>query len=122
MSAQDDGALADLVFVFGQNAVAGLPMDLLIQMHQQTVVEHGDASGFDKFVALEHGRGKNDIEGLPFPRRTSSVNQGRRLSINSGGHAVGINLLVVRIEDLDFEQAHQEEAVVTLVVPGSLEM
>ena len=105
----------------GQRAFAARPslvVNLVIQVHQHAIVQHGEAAGFDYFAVLHHGDGEKDVEGLPFSRRPGNVNQGRRLAIDSRALAIRVNLLVVGIEDLDFMTAKQEDTIVAALVPG----
>jgi len=75
--------------------MAGRAKNLLVVMDEKPIVKDGDKRGlFD--LAVFEGRGKkDDIKALPLPRLSAGVDQRRRLAVDGGGLAIGINLLAV---------------------------
>ncbi len=55
---------------------------------------------------------KNDVIALPLPRRPGGVHLRRELRVHRRGLAVGVGFALVRIQHLDFVEAHQEHAAV----------
>ena len=87
--------------------------NLRMILHQHAVLQDGDERGAFRLAALIETRGlENDVVGLPLARLAAGVHQRRALLVNRGRLAVEIRLILVRIEDLDFVDAHHEHAAV----------
>jgi len=73
-----------------------------VVLHQNAVIKDGDV-GFPRHISfrIEARTVKNDVVGLPNPRRPGSIHQGRMLAINGGGFAIGIGHVIVGIENLN---------------------
>ena len=61
VSGEDDRSCAFVVTMAGQNAVAGFAVDLLIEMHEDAVVKHGDARRGNLLFIFELGSRKKDV-------------------------------------------------------------
>src|SRR5262245_28141589 len=110
------------MFVFRDDAMAGLAVDFFIKLHQYSILEDGYPPGGKKLFAIELWRQKKDVECLPFAGRTGGVDQRWRLAVNGSTSAIGINFFIERIEDLDFIKSHQEHAIIAAIVPRSFEI
>lgn len=92
-------------------------LNFYIVLDEDAVVKDGDTSKMDEFsVLIEFGGMENDIVALPFARLTRSVDERRILAVNGRGLAIGISFIVVGIEDLNFVDAHQENATVAAIL------
>jgi len=107
----------DFVFVFGDDSMTGAAMDFFIQLDEHSVLEDGYPRRRDELVSFEFRRDKNHIIGLPLSGRPRDIHQGRGLAINGAACAIRIDLLVERIEDLDFKKVHEHDPVVPAIIP-----
>src|SRR5438552_652 len=122
MPAKCEWSLAEHRFVFWNDPMTRRAMNLLIEQNQHSIVEYGHPSRTHQFVAFKFGCRKGHIVALPFSGGPGHINVWRGLSVNGPAGAVGIKLLVVRIEDLDFVEAHQQDPIVPAVVPRAVEV
>lgn len=75
--------------------MAGRAKNLLVVMDEKPIVKDGDKRGLFELAILE-GRGEKDnIKALPLARLSAGIDKRRRLAIDGGGLAIGINLLTV---------------------------
>ena len=87
----------------------------LVILHQDAVPERGEVGRPDEFLALETRGREDDVVGLPLARLSRHVDQRRRLTVNGAGDAVGIDQAVVRLDDLQFVLAEEQDAAVAPV-------
>ena len=79
--------------VLGQNPMAGRAKNLLVVMDEQAILKDGDKSGLFELAIFEDGGEKDNIKALPLARLSAGIYQRRRLAVDGGGLAIGINLL-----------------------------
>ncbi len=112
------GPAATLIFVREPLEPGGGTERLLVVLHQDPVVEHGDPRRVEKLSGrVEPRAAEGDVEGLPLAGRPRRVEQRRVLAVDRPGLAVGVGLGLVRVEHLDLELAHQEDSAVAAVLP-----
>ena len=63
---------------------------------------------------------EDDVVGLPLSRRTRRIHQRRILSVHRARLPIGISLVLVGIEHLDFVSAHQKHAAVAALLAFSV--
>src|SRR5256885_2108416 len=63
---------------------------------------------------------ENDVIRLPLARWPSRVDERRVLAVNGAGLPVGIGVVLVRIEHLEFVDPHQEDATIPALLPFAL--
>src|SRR6185312_17551740 len=110
---QSDGAFAGHgLWIFGDGPDAGGPVDRLVVLHDNAVLKDGYVSG-DGLLPLPISRGvKDDVIRLPLARRAADVRLRRVLPVNRPALPVGVGGVLVTVEHLNFENAHQEHAAV----------
>ncbi len=87
-------------------------------LDEHAVLEGGDPRGLDQgALRIEAGAPEDDVIGLPFPRGERGIDQGRVLPVGGAGLAVGISVVVVGVEHLQFVGAHQEHPAVAPSLP-----
>src|SRR5580698_10000296 len=97
--------------------VAGWSRGLNVVLRENAVVKDGDVCGPSQFPGCIEARAvPDDVVGLPLAGRTRSIHQRRILAIHGGCLPVRVRLAVVRIEHLDFVEAHQENAAVAAIL------
>src|SRR5438876_4525934 len=107
--------------VWRADVVAGGAGEFDVVLRQDAVVEDGDVRGASEFAGCVKARAMpDDVVGLPLAGCASSVHQRRILAIYRGDLAVGVSLAVVRIEHLNFVEAHEEDAAVAAVLVFAL--
>src|SRR5258706_15100313 len=94
--------------------------ELGVILSNHAVMEYRDGAGDIDLAVLEARRGVNDVVDLPLAGRPASIDERRRLSIDRSGLAIGISQIVIAIENLDFIQAHQEDAAIAASLAVSL--
>ncbi len=91
---------------------------LHVVLDEDTVVENGEASRLIDLPFLGELRcPKDDVVGLPFPRFATDIDEWRKLTIDGSRLAVGIGLVLVGIENLNFKQALQKNSAVAPPLP-----
>ena len=58
-------------------------------------MKDGDTGRFFQFAILKDGGEKDNIKALPLAGLSAGIDKRRRLAIDGGGLAIGINLLTV---------------------------
>ena len=85
-----------------------------VVLNEDTILKDSDARGVQQFSAgVEAGAVKDDVVGLPLAWRTRSIDQRGILAVNGAGLTIGVRLVLVGVEDLDFVGAHQEDATIS---------
>src|SRR5258708_36220078 len=93
--------------------VVGGPRQFGIVLYQHAVLQDGDARSPQELAVGGEARPvPNDVVRLPLARTPAGIHQRRRLRIDSAGLAVGVGLVVERIEDLQLVFAHEVDAAV----------
>src|SRR6266480_2268405 len=95
--------------------------DHRVVLHQHAVVQHRDPRRVPHGpVGREAGPSENDVVGLPLAWGSARVHERRRLTVYGPGLAVGVGLVVVRIEYLDLVVCHQDHAAVATLLTFTL--
>ena len=94
--------------------------DLLVGVHDDSVVNNGDVGRRQKLSITESRRGEDDVVGLPRAGLAARVDERRVLSVDGGGVAIGVGVVVLRIEHLHLEYIHQEHAAVAAALTVAL--
>src|SRR2546430_17530361 len=103
------------------DVVSGGTGEFDVVLREDAVVEDGNMRRASEFAGCIEARAMpDDVVGLPLARSASSVYQRRILAVNRGDLAVGVSLAVVRIKNLNFVKAHQEDAAVAAVLVFAL--
>ena len=82
--------------------VSGGAGQLAIPLDDYAVEDHRDVSLGNEFVAIKARGDVDDVVGVPFTGFVDGVHHGRILTIDSAGETVGVGLVVVGIQNLDF--------------------
>src|SRR5258707_9841829 len=122
VASEGEGTFTHLLFVFRDNTMAGFTVNLFVEQHEDAVVEHGDTSGRGEFIAVEFWREEENVKGLPLAGWPRGIHQRRGLAVNGPASAIRVNFFIKRVEDLDFEQTHEHDAVIAAVVPRPFEI
>ena len=84
-------------------------------------MEDGDPRRFLQLAGgVEPGAAEGDVVRLPLAGRARGVEQGRILAVDRAGLAVGVGVGLVRVQHLDLELAHQEDAAVAAILALTL--
>ena len=76
-------------------------------VHKYAVVADGKVSGAEQFAFfVKQGAGEDYVVSLPLAGRAAGVDEGRILSVDGGGLAIGVGLVVIGVEDLHLIFAH----------------
>jgi len=75
--------------------MAGRAKNLLVVMNEKPIVKDGDKRGLFELAVFENRGEKDDIKRLPLAGLSAGIDKRRRLAIDGGGLAIGINLLGV---------------------------
>ncbi len=121
MTAQLNRTLA-LRIRAGKIEVVGGAVDLGVVLDHDSVLNDRDARSGDLRVAVEFGGREVDVVRLPITGRRTSVYERRRLAVDRTASAVGIVVDLEGVKYLDLVSAEQDDAVVALVPPISLEI
>ena len=98
-------------------------VNLLVVLHQHAVLQNRNARIRDAFAGfVEFRRGEENIVRLPVAGRNASVDERRRLTVNRTAGTVRVVVDFVRVENLDFVGALENDAVVPLVAPVAFEV
>ena len=111
---QGDGAFFGVILgVGGVLLVSGWAEVVLSCLNDDAIEENRDLRRGDDFSVFGNGGFKNDVVALPFTLRRGGINEGRILTIHGSGLPVGVGLVGVAFEDLDFVFPHEEDSRVT---------
>jgi len=79
------------------------PIDSLVVVDQDAVMEDGDISRFFELAVLENGGEENDVESLPLAGFPAGVDLRRHLPVDGGSLAIRIERCRVCVEYLNLE-------------------
>ena len=106
--------------------VSGGAGQFTIPLDDYTIEDHRDMCLGNEFVAVKARGDVDDVVGVPFTGFVDRVHHGRILTIDSAGETVGVGLVVVGIQHLDFIAVAAQEntavaaaLVVTFYLGGS---
>ena len=108
-----DGAGHFMGVITRQLFMHGSPKHGRVILHQHAVPKHREESGLEQFVALKSRGTEDDIKSLPFAGLSRSIYERRGLSIDRARDAVGINVAIVRFDDLKFILAEEVDSAIS---------
>ena len=114
MFIQFDGSLGRVrPGIISHSPIRGVPVEILSMMHHDAVVDDGNVRAFDEFAfSIPAGPFEDNVVGLPLSGRFGGVFQRWLLSIHGRHHAVGIGLVLITVQNLDFISSENIHAVV----------
>ena len=103
-------------------AMVGAAEESAAVMEDDAIVNDSDVTGFGLFSGIIPAWSfENDVVGLPFAGTFAGVYEGRGLAVNGARLAIGIGLIIVRIENLDFVSTENIHTVVSAALAGALD-
>lgn len=100
-------------YVGGDIPDGGAALDFHVVLHEDAILEDGDARRLKQFARCVEVRSvEDDVVSLPLARRARCVHERRILAIDGGGLAISVSFVLVRIEDLNFVNSHQEHTAI----------
>ena len=122
MVLQDQEIFGRLGRVFRCLRVRGDAHDLLPIVQQDAVQEYGEISGLYKFLAFEFGRLEDDVVVVPLAGLVDGVHQRGPLAVDGSGLAVGVGGVLIRVEDLQFVAALENDSAIAAVLADAVDL
>lgn len=119
MILQDDRAGRAVRRVAGELFVLRLSLQFLRVMDDDSIVKHRDHGRSEDTIAFEHRTAPDDVVALPLARLAAGIDEGRKLPVNRARDAIGVDGILISIEDLDFVNADEEDSAVPSTLAGS---
>ena len=86
---------------------------------ENSVVKNGDVGLFDELAIFPAGGFENDVVGLPGARFLGGIPEWWKLAVHGSALSVGVTLVVVRIEKLNFVIAVNDDSTVATALTGT---
>ena len=84
-----------------------------VVLHKHAILQNSDVSGMKQLAVGSEARSvEDDVVSLPFAGAQAGIHQWRCLRVNGTGLAIGVSLVLVRIENLELVTAHEIDAAV----------